>query len=298
MRRETTERVPRVVALGEVLWDLFPDGARLGGAPSNFAVHAASLGAESVLVSRVGKDERGREVREALEAAGVEVAHVQADTSRPTGIVRVSLTDGQPTYEIVEGAAWDAIDWVPDLEALARSADAVCFGTLAQRCDTSRRSIQAFVGATREDCLKVLDINFRQHYHSEAVARSALCFADVLKLSDEEVPILRDYVGGSPDEKVFVLDLMASFEIGRVVLTRGAAGCLTVGPEGVHEVPSAPREVVNTVGAGDAFAAAFLLGLLAGESDRACAEWANCVGGYVVTQDSGTPAFPEGYRIF
>ena len=280
------------------MWDLFPDGTRLGGAPTNFAVHAASLGAESVLVSRVGRDDLGRDVVVALKETGVSVAHVQEDEGRPTGIVRVTLTDGQPSYEIVEGVAWDAIDWVPALDALAQSADAVCFGTLAQRCNPSRSTIQRFVSTTRAECLKVLDINFRQHYHSEAVVRSALCLADVLKLSDEEVPILRDYVGGVPDEEVFLLDLMAAFEFERVVLTRGAAGCLAVGPEGVLEVPSEPRQVVNTVGAGDAFAAAFLLGLLAGESGRACAERANRAGGYVVTQDSGTPAFPAGYRIF
>ncbi len=287
-----------MVALGEVLWDLFPDGTRLGGAPSNFAVHAASLGAESVLVSRVGSDDPGRDVRAALKASEVRTEHVQVDGERPTGTVRVTLTDGQPTYEIVEGVAWDAIEWVPELDALASRADAVCFGTLAQRCDPSRSSIQRFVGATRPECLRILDINFRQHYHSKAAVLSALRFANVLKLSDEELPVLRDYVEGSPDEEAFLSDLMASFEIERVVLTRGAAGCLTAGPEGVCEVPSAPQKVVNTVGAGDAFAAAFLLGLLAGESDRVCAERANRAGGYVVTQNSGTPMFPPGYRIF
>ncbi len=289
---------PRIVAFGEVLWDVFPDGARLGGAPANFAVHAASLGAEAVLVSRVGKDAEGTEALRGLEARGVNVDFVQEDAARSTGAVRVTLTEGEPAYEIVEGAAWDAVGWEDRMKALAQQADTICFGTLAQRCETSRSALQRFVAEASGECLKVLDLNFRQQYHSQEVVRGSLCTADLLKLSQDEVPILRDYVEGVEDDTVFLLDLLESFRIEWVVLTLGAQGCRVVGPEGDCQVPAEPQEVVNTVGAGDAFTAAFVLNLLAGEDVRTCAERANRAGGYVTTQDSATPDFPEAFRVF
>lgn len=292
------KRRPVVVTIGELLWDLFPDGERLGGAPANFAVHAAGLGANSILISRVGRDERGAEAVRILAARGMPVDFIQEDPERQTGIVPVTLSDGQPSYEIVEGVAWDAIAWEARFPDVLAEADAFCFGTLAQRETVSRRTTERLLGTLPAGCLRVLDINFRQHYHSLPVVETALRHADLLKLNDEEVGTLRDYVGGDPDDGDFLRDLTARYAIARVVVTMGARGCRVIDRETDLAVPAPAQRVVNTVGAGDAFAAAFVLHQLAGHDVRTCAEAANRAGGFVTTQDSGTPAFPDAYRVF
>jgi fructokinase len=289
---------PHIVAIGEVLWDEFQDGARLGGAPANFAVHCAGMGARVTLVSRVGQDDRGREALDLLRGRGVGVDFVQQDPGRPTGRVRVTLRGGRPSYEIVEGVAWDALSWEARLLPLAQGAGAVCFGTLAQRDEQGRETLQRFVAACREGCLRVLDLNFRQRFHSEEVVRESLRQADILKLSDEEVPTLRAYVGGDGDDGAFLNGVRERFGIETVVLTLGAEGCRVLGPEGDLRVPAAPRRVVNTVGAGDAFTAAFVLRRLAGGDACTCADWGNRAGGYVATQDSATPELPGEFRVF
>ena len=295
---KTDCRRPLVVTIGELLWDLFPDGERLGGAPANFAVHAAGLGAESVLISRVGQDPRGQEAIQILRDRGMSVNCVQTDPDRQTGIVPVTLADGQPTYEIVEGVAWDAIEWVElHLEVLEK-AEAFCFGTLAQRASGSRRTTKNLLDALGDACLRVLDINFRQHYHSLEVVEKSLRYTDLLKLNDEEVGVLRDYVGGDTDDGQFLLEILDRYAIERAVLTLGANGCRVIDRSVDISAPAEPQQVVNTVGAGDAFTAAFVLHQLAGHDARTCAEMANRAGGFVTTQDSGTPVFPGGYGVF
>lgn len=289
---------PLVVALGAVLWDVFPDGARLGGAPANFAVHAAALGARSALVSCVGNDEMGRNALDILRARGVVTDAVQVHPHRPTGSVSVTLTDGQPDYEIVEDVAWDAMTWHSELARLARSARALCFGTLDQRDPQSRRAIVKFLDAASPACLRVLDLNFRQHFHAEEVVLSSLARADVLKLNGGEVPVLRDYVGGVADVDDFLTELRARFDLQCVVLTLGADGCRVIGDAGICQAVGKKRRVVNTVGAGDAFTAAFALHLLNGATIRTCAEQANAVGGFVTTQDSGMPMLPKRFRVW
>ncbi|MBI2952122.1 carbohydrate kinase [bacterium] len=289
---------PHIVAIGEVLWDEFPDGARLGGAPANFAVHCAGLGARVTLVSRVGQDSRGREALDLLRGRGVGVDFVQRDPERPTGWVRVTLRDGRPSYEIVEGVAWDAIEWEARLLPLAQGADVVCFGTLAQRNEQSRGTLRRFLAACGEGCLRALDLNFRQRFHSEEVVRESLRLTDVLKLSDEEVPTLRGYLKGAGDDGTFLNGVRERFGIETAVLTLGAEGCRVLGPEGDLRVPAAPRQVVNTVGAGDAFTAAFVLHRLAGRDAFTCADRGNRAGGYVAAQDSATPELPGEFRVF
>lgn len=241
---------PLVVALGAVLWDVFPDGARLGGAPANFAVHAAALGARSALVSCVGNDEMGRNALDILRDRGVVTDAVQVHPHRPTGSVSVTLTDGQPDYEIVEDVAWDAVTWHSELARWARSARALCFGTLDQRDPQSRRAIAKFLDAASPACLRVLDLNFRQHFHAEEVVLSSLARADVLKLNGGEVPVLRDYVGGVADVDDFLTELRARFDLQCVVLTLGADGCRVIGDAGICQAVGEKRRVVNTVGAG------------------------------------------------
>ena len=294
MRREP----PSVVAIGAVLWDVFPDGERLGGAPANFAVHAAALGARSVLVGCVGDDARGKAALEILSGRDVAIDAVQVHAHRPTGSVNVTFVDGQPAYEIVEGVAWDAISWCSELALIAQSAHALCFGTLEQREAQSRRAIRNFLDAASPDCLRVLDINFRQHYHNDEIVRESIARADVLKLNDEEVVLLRDYVGGEEDVDVFLTGVLARFDLQCVILTLGEQGCRVVGEDEICQAVGKRQEVVNTVGAGDAFTAAFVLHLLDGTPMQICAEQANAVGGFVTTQDSGMPSLPARFRVF
>ena len=294
MRREP----PCVVAIGAVLWDVFPDGERLGGAPANFAVHAAALGARSAMVSCVGDDARGKIALEILSGRGVATDAVQVHAHRPTGSVNVTFVDGQPAYEIVEGVAWDAITWCSELAPIARSAHALCFGTLDQRDAQSRRTITNFLDAVPPDCLRVLDVNFRQHYHTDEIVRESIARADVLKLNDEEVVLLRDYVGGEEDVDAFLTDICVRFDLQCVILTLGEYGCRIVSEGGIWQAVGKRQQVVNTVGAGDAFTAAFVMHLLAGAPMQICAEQANAVGGFVTTQDGGMPPLPARFRVF
>ena len=294
MRRDP----PCVVAIGAVLWDVFSDGERLGGAPANFAVHAAALGARAAMVSCVGDDARGKAALEILSRYGVATDTMQVHAHRPTGTVNVTLVDGQPTYEIVEGVAWDAITWCSELAPIAQSAHALCFGTLDQREAQSRRAITNFLDAASPDCLRVLDINFRQHYHTDEIVRESIARADVLKLNDEEVVLLRDYVGGEEDVDAFLTGILARFDLQCVILTLGEKGCRVVSGDGICRAIGKRQQVANTVGAGDAFTAAFVVHLLAGAPMQICAEQANTVGGFVTTQDSGMPPLPARFRVF
>jgi fructokinase len=289
---------PLIVAVGEVLWDVFPDGARLGGAPANFAVHCAALGARAALVSCVGDDPLGQDAVLGVAKHKVDNQRIYVDKAHPTGKVKVTLVNGQPSYQIVEEVAWDHILWCDELEALAKTANAICFGTLAQRAKNSRETIQKFVAAAREDCLCVLDVNFRQHYYSADVVRQSLALANVLKLNDEEVPLIRSFVGGVEDLDTFLDDLRVRYHLQWVVLTLGQGGCRVFGSDGFLNVESEPQKVVDTVGAGDAFTAAFIGHLLLGAHIETCAKQANAVGGFVVTQEGAMPSLPTSFRIF
>ena len=289
---------PFIVAVGEVLWDVFPTGAHLGGAPANFAVHCAGLGARAALVSGVGDDGLGCQALLALSGHGVDTSWVQVNNNHPTGTVPVTVVDGQPSYEIVEDVAWDHMVWQEDFEALAKMANAICFGSLAQRSPQSRETIQRFVDAKRQDCLCVLDVNFRQHYHCAEVVLQSLALANVIKLNEDEVAQLRLYVGGAKDRDVFLNELVTRFNLDWVVLTLGADGCCVFGANEVISVPGTAQDVVNTVGAGDAFTAAFVSHYLNGEEVVLCAQYANTLGGYVTTQESGTPHLPQDFSIW
>ncbi len=180
-----------IVGLGEVLWDLFPDGPQFGGAPANFACHAAMLGADASVISQVGDDELGERAIAALRQHDVATRYVGRTGDHATGTVRVELDDaGRPQFEISEDAAWDHIPWSDDLEGLARRADGVCFGTLAQRGETSRGTIRWFLQATGQDCLRILDVNLRRPFFDDRVVLDSLRLASALRLNDEELPVL------------------------------------------------------------------------------------------------------------
>lgn len=287
---------PLILAVGEILWDLLPAGKQLGGAPTNFAYHAAQLGARAVIVSAIGDDALGREVLDRVRALGLDTAHIATDPAHPTGTVTVSLDPaGQPSYTIHENVAWDFVPHTPALQELAAQADAVCFGTLAQRSPATRQTIRAVLAATRRDCLRILDINFRQHFYDRDVVDASLRHATVLKINDHELPELLRMLGLPSAGPSSPADLFARHPHLRwVALTRGAHGSVLYSRDGdaSHHPGTPPGRVADTVGAGDSFTAALAVGLLRGLPLAEINARANRLASYVCTQPGATPPIP------
>ncbi len=214
---------PLILSLGEVLWDLLPSGPQLGGAPANFACHARSLGAEAHLVSCVGNDRLGDDAVRRLAGRGVGVAHVARDPVRPTGTVAVELgADGQPTFGIAADVAWDALAPAESAFRLSACADAICFGSLAQRSPASRQAIEAMVSAAAPDALRIFDVNLRAPFFSEAVIARSLQLANVLKLNESELPVLASQFGLKGTAERQLEELAGRFGLQVVALTLGA----------------------------------------------------------------------------
>ncbi len=288
---------PRIVALGEVLWDLLPSGPLLGGAPANFAFHAAALGAETWLISRVGDDRRGHEILQRTEAAGLPRETLQLDAEAPTGTVSVELgADGQPRYVIHEDVAWDRLALLPEALAAVGRADAVCFGSLAQRSAVSRETIRSLVAAAPLEALRIFDINLRQEFYAREVIESSLALANVLKLNDAELPVLAEMfrLAGEPQQQLAAL--AGRFDLRVVALTRGAQGSVLWRKSEISEHPGVPITVRDTIGAGDAFTAVLAIGLLAEWPLDFINERASSVGAFVASQSGATPILPVMFR--
>lgn len=279
----------RIAGIGEILWDIFPDQRCLGGAPANFACHAARLGADSWIVSAVGTDELGQEALSILDRMGVHRDALAVLPDFPSGTVSIELTDGQPSFTIHQGVAWDCLPWNPELAALAKRLDAVCFGSLGQRTATSRTNIQRFLATVPPSCLRVFDINLRQQWYSREIIETSLAFTDVLKLNDDELPILAELLAlpGSGDAMLQRLIDRASLRL--LVLTRGANGSILRTPQKRVEHPGIPTKVVDAVGAGDAFTAAVTMGLLRGDTLEKINVDANQLGAYVAAHTGAVP---------
>jgi fructokinase len=294
VNREHFMKKPFIVAgVGELLWDIFPEGKRLGGAPVNFSYHCHQLGAIGYPVSAVGNDALGAEIRDVLVAKSVPDLFVAMDETHPTGTVQVTLENGKPTYEICEGVAWDHIPMSAQLDTLAQRTDAVCFGSLAQRSEVSRSTIHAFLGAMRSDALKMFDVNLRQAFFSKEIIEASLAHSNILKLSDEELPVLADMfdIDGSTAEQLEAL--RATFDLKLIAYTRGPDGSLLVAADGTDDHPGCPGEAINSVGAGDSFTAALCMGLLNQKPLSEINDHANRVATFVCSQDGATPVFPE-----
>ena len=284
---------PIVIGLGEVLWDLLPGGKKLGGAPANFAYHAKAFGAETHVVSCVGHDALGDEILEQLDALRLRREHVAVDGDHPTGTVSVELdAAGKPSYIIHENVAWDFLPSKPEMLDLAESANVVCFGTLAQRSNVSRETIGEFVAATHEECLRIFDINLRQHYYSAEIISAGLGWASVLKLNDEELPMVARLLSIPGEEQDVLGTLCRRFHLDLIALTKGSQGSVLYSSGACSVQPGLPTQVVDTVGAGDAFTAAMAMGLLAGLDLDAINQHANRVASYVCGQAGATPAMP------
>lgn len=286
---------PIVVSIGESLWDVFPNGRTLGGAPANFACHAKALGLDARLASAVGDDELGGEAIACLRAKGVNVDCVSIVKGVPTGVVNVSLNAaGKPSYEILPDVAWDRLKFNASLEGLAEAADAVCFGSLAQRGACFRECLKAFLEAMPHKALKVFDMNLRSGFIRRESVMQSLKSCNVLKLNDEELPYATDVLNLKETGETELLSaVMSRLDLKVIALTKGAAGCLIATRDGcVSKAAARLDAVVDTVGAGDAFTACFTAGLLYGMPMEEIAEHANAVAGYVCGRYGATPELP------
>ena len=287
----------QLVGIGEVLWDLLPGGRQLGGAPANFTYHARALGADARLISRVGEDDLGREALERLTRLGVPTDCIEVDPKLPTGTVGVEVAaDGQPKFTIHENVAWDAIRGQSTGRLAVAAADAICFGTLAQRSEPSRSTIISLVAAAPPHALRIFDVNLRQDYFSSRLINESLAFADVLKLNETELPQLAAMFDLTGDERSQIRQLAERNLLRVVAYTRGGRGSLLFSEGSWSEHPGFPTEVADTIGAGDSFTAAMTLGLLAGWPLDEIHQRASEVAAYVCSQPGATPVLPEHLR--
>ena len=267
---------PFIVSLGEVLWDLFPDGNRFGGAPANFACHATMQGSEVTMLSAVGMDEPGEEALVILRRLGVNTLQIQRSEHAATGTVGVTIDAlGKPSFVIHPNAAWDYIEWTPEMESTVARAEAVYFGTLSQRSVRSRSTIrQALAIAKSHRVRRILDVNLRTPFFDDAMIRDSISMASILKLSDDELPAVTQACGidSVSNHEDALRTLLQRFELDLVAMTRGAQGALLLSAYESIDQAGIPAVVSDTVGAGDAFTAALAIGICSGVSLHCIAE--------------------------
>lgn len=284
----------KVIAIGEIVWDCLPSGKQLGGAPLNFAFFAKELGADSYAISAIGSDELGDETLEVASRIGVNLDYVQRN-ELPTSRVLVTLNEaGIPHYEIVEDVAWDAIEGSEDALELVKDASVICWGSLAQRTGKSRKSILSLLDAAPQSCLKVFDINIRQHYYNNDIVEASLKRADILKLNEDELPLIAQILGVEGTEKEIVRSLIDMYSLKYLIYTHGADFSEVYSSDGEYSyVPTPEVSVADTVGAGDSFTAVFVVSLLKGESLKDSHVKAVKVSAYVCTKDGAINSIPE-----
>ena len=282
-----------IIGLGEALWDMLPEGKKLGGAPANFAYHAGQFGLDTLAVSALGEDKLADETIEALEQNGLH--YLMPRVPYATGTVQVTLTgDGIPAYEIKENVAWDNIPFTPEMKEAAAGCRAVCFGSLAQRNVVSRRTIQQFLDATPKDCLKICDINLRQQFFSREVLEDSFRRCNILKINDEELVVVSRMFGyqGLDDAKV-CQQIVKDYDLQLLVLTCGTNGSYVFTKDGQQSFQPTPKvEVADTVGAGDSFTGSFCAALLNGKPIAEAHRIAVEVSAYVCTQNGAMPKYP------
>jgi fructokinase len=286
------KRAALIVGLGEVLWDLLPSGKVLGGAPANFAYMAHLLGDRGVVASRVGDDALGQEACAVMASLGLSTQYIQQDCQHETGFAEVAIDDvGQPMFTIKESVSWDFLEWTQAWEGLARKADVICFGSLAQRSAISATTVGRFLRASRPEALRIFDVNLRQKYYSNDILERSLQYADVLKLTDHELIHLTSSLGfKASGEEESARQLLQECDLKLVCVTRGSRGSLLVSYEETVEHPGIAVKVVDSVGAGDAFTACLAHHLVRGRSLEEISEFANRLASWVATQVGATPS--------
>jgi len=286
----------KVVGLGEVLWDILPERTCLGGAPANFAYITTLMGDHGIVASRVGEDSPGVEALRRMEELGLDIDHVQTDRGHPTGSVNVKVDGkGLAQYEIAHPVAWDFLEWTLDWKHLAEKADAVCFGSLAQRSEQTRATVRSFLAATSPHAVKIFDVNLRQSYYSKETLSESMKLADIVKLNDEELPKIMSLANLThKDELTSAQRLINAYDLKLVCVTRGGRGSLLARSQESSEHPGFRVQVADTVGSGDAFTAGLVHEYLHGASLPLMNEVANLVGAWVASEVGAMPTPKRG----
>ncbi|MDQ3821030.1 MAG: carbohydrate kinase [Acidobacteriota bacterium] len=287
----SASRPRMIVGLGELIWDMLPEGKQLGGAPTNFAYIARLLGNDAAVASRVGRDALGREAAERLARMGISQKFLQVDKVHPTGTVLVKIGEGgEARFAVNENSAWDYLEWTTEWEELAGSLDAVCFGTLGQRRSQAREVILQFLGATRPKSARIFDVNLRHSFFTPDMLRRSLELATIVKLSSEELSTVAHMLEiDRSGEEVLARALVARFNLDLVAVTRGSEGSLLVTIDETYDHPGFRVRVKDTIGAGDAFAATLAHYFLRGAPLKVISEEANRIGAWIATQTGATP---------
>lgn len=288
-----------IAGIGEVLWDIFENSKRFGGAVANVAFHAGQLGAHAYIVGAVGDDDLGAEGLKYLKEHGLEMGGLSKVVGFPTGTVNVKLDENKvPTYEIVEGVAWENLPWVDSLAEIAGKLDAVCYGSLAQRGELTRKTIHTFLDSVQSDCLKVCDVNLRINGYCDETIKASVEMADVLKLSDEELKIVAGIVGidtaGSDDD--IIAEFIEKYSLKAVLYTLGKDGAKIFIDGTSYSYKPNPIKPVSTVGAGDSFTARAVVGLLNNEAPVRIIEKACEYAAYVCMQEGAMPKLPDSVK--
>ncbi len=287
-----------IVGIGEALWDVLPEGRKIGGAPANFAYHVSQFGFKSKVVSAIGDDKLGTELLDKFNQNGLQ--YQIASVPYATGTVSVELDpNGVPMYEIREGVAWDNIPFTDELKELAQNTNVVCFGSLAQRSVVSRDTISQFIESmpVGEDIYKIFDINLRQGFYTKEIVTKSMEYCNILKINDEELVAIGrmfGYPGIDLQDKCWIL--LAKYNLKMLILTCGINGSYVFTPGNFSFVATPKVDVADTVGAGDSFTATFVSSILKGESVRDAHLRAVRVSAYVCTQHGAMPIIPEEYK--
>ncbi len=286
---QSNNKKPVVVGIGELLWDMLPTGKKAGGAPINFVYHASRLGAEGYAISAVGDDELGHEILKELDNNSIQ--YLIEKVPYPTGTVQVTLQNGIPDYVINERVAWDHLSPTSNAIDLAERADAICFGTLGQRSAQSRETIQAILSFAPDEAYRCFDINLRQHYYTKELIEESLYLANVFKVNDAELAVLRDMFRLEGTDKDIAKWFVERYNLRMLVLTAGASysTIYTAKEESTLQTPEV--QVADTVGAGDAFSGALIISLLKGASLKEAHEFAVKTAAYVCTKEGAWPAY-------
>lgn len=282
---------PIVVGIGELLWDVLPTGKKAGGAPINFVYHATQLGAEGYAISAVGKDELGEEIVQELD--NNHIAHCIESVDYPTGTVEVTLEKGIPTYNIIENVAWDHIPVSSKAIEIVKEAKAICFGTLAQRNMDSRKALTELLSYAPEDALRFFDINIRQNYYSKELILDLLEKANILKINDEELEMLRPMMGLEGDYEVCCKALLEKYGLKYVILTAGSKFSAIYSTDENSVIGTPKVAVADTVGAGDSFSGAFVYSILAGKSLKEAHRKAVNTAAFVCSKEGAWPEYSK-----
>jgi fructokinase len=291
-----------ILGIGELLWDILPGEALLGGAPANFAVMAGRLGNHAAILSRIGRDELGRQAIDRLDPMPVDTSTIEVDAAHQTGRVTVSFAGQEPIYTIHQPAAWDFFELSEEWVRMAERADALCFGSLAQRSVKSRQTIQTLVAEASASCIRVFDVNLRAPFYSGEVVEESLELATVMKMNEDEAPLVLRLLGiveqPAKDSLLWSAErLLEEFpELQMIAITRGERGSLLVTRAEWNDHPGFPVKVADAIGAGDAFTAAMIHYMLRGAELATLNEAGNRWGSWVASQAGGMPALPDAVR--